>query len=823
METRFVDVKIKNPDGSIVFQKDHFEIPKNWSDRAATIMASKYAMDNEYSALGIIDRIVEQIGKWGLEQNYFVDNSSFKEELKDILVNQRAAFNSPVWFNVGSDTSSNQCSACFILPVEDTMESILEHYKIEGKIFNGGSGSGINVSKLRAKGEKLSNKGESSGPISFMKGWDANAGMIKSGGKVRRAAKMVCMDVDHPDIMEFIHCKKLEEDKAKFIINGKMREALAENNMNEKEFRLTKEFFAIAEEAYATVAFQNTNHSIRVTDSFMKAVRSNNSFDLIPRKDKTKTSTVPAQKILSQTANIAHLTGDPGIQYDNAMNQYNPIPNIDRINATNPCSEFCAIDNSSCNLASLNLMAYLFSGEFDFYSFKKDIKTIITAMDILIDAADYPTTKIKEITTKSRPLGLGFSNLGALLMSLGMPYNSGEARELAKEITKEMTTAAYLVSSSLASELGSFDYFKGNQQESTYVAVALTEATEVNTSISTYGLRNSQVTLLAPNGTIGFLMDCDTTGIEPLFALKTYKQLSGGGVLELTYDCVKNGINTLRKRYKYEDLSDKEIQKKHPDVFETANEIDWKGHVDMMAVCQQHLNGAISKTVNLPANATPSDIENIYMYGWEKGLKCIAVYRDGCKELQPMRAITSEKEPEQEVSQEWSAFRKKLSETRQSITHKFDISGFEGYLTVGLYDDGTPGEIFIRAQKQGSTMEGILDSFATAVSLGLQYGVPIETMIDKFTGSKFEPAGFTHNEEIRYASSPMDYIFKWIGLNFIDEEDDPVEEIPKQKEFIASPKKTNLDGPPCPSCGSLTSRNGTCFVCTQCGETTGCS
>ena len=823
IKTRKVDVVL----GDTLIKKD-FEIPEGWSDRAATIVGAKYAMDNENSAIDIINRVVNQIGTWGIEQDYFndtddynndpnrlpqkFDSEVFEDKLRDILLDQRAAFNSPVWFNCGVPENDNQMSACFIFPVEDNMEDILAHTTREGLVFRSGSGAGVNVSKLRAKGEKLSNKGSASGPVTFMRTWDANAGSIRSGGKTRRSAKMVCMDIDHPDIEEFIHCKGAEEKKAKVLIAGGVDSA----------------------EAYATVDFQNTNHSIRVSNDFMAKLRGG-KHDLIRRGNGSVAKTVDAHDLLMQAATAAWETGDPGIQYDDAMNKDNPVPSMGKIRSTNPCSEFSAIDNSSCNLASLNLMKYWDSDDedFDWVTFEEDIKILVTAMDILVDAADYPTPEIREITTATRPLGLGFSNLGALLMERGISYDSPEAREIASDITKYMTQTAYVQSIELAKKLGPYEAFEVDKGNASEIGGRLTGEQFIEHEILKYGLRNSQLTLLAPTGTISFMMDCDSTGIEPLFALKSIKTLAGGGYLEISPNCVKKAlakmetitIGSLGSEATQTEASMRNLSDEQRKVFATANEISWEGHLRMMAACQKHLNGAISKTVNMPADCTPEDIMKVYKTGWDLGLKAIAVYRDGSKGMQP---LTEVKEEEEEVKleapqeEQWTPVRRKLPDTCYGPRHKFNVGGFKGYIKVSTYQDGTPGELFVIASKNGSTIQGLLDAFATSVSLALQYGVPLEKMIEKFTGTMFQPSGFTMNENIRSCSSVIDYVFKWMKHEFLDEDEEiQVEEpsaLPTFKEVI-------LDGPVCsnPMCGGMTQRNGTCFVCTTCGETSGCS
>lgn len=1260
MEKRKVHVQITNPDGSIIFDHPNFEVPEFWSDRAATITANKYAAAGEHSAFQIIDRVVTQITKWGKEQGYFKGGNGhndiplperFAADLTDILLNQRASFNSPVWFNLGVKENHQQVSACFVSGVEDNMEDILEHTKREGLIFKNGSGIGINISKLRAKGELLSNKGSASGPISFMRGYDAFAGVIKSGGKSRRSARLVCLNTDHPDIMEFIECKAHEENKAKILIANGVE----------------------PEEAYSTVDFQNTNHSIRVSDEFMDRALAKADWELKPRKSGENIK-IPARDILRRAAEIAWETGDPGIQFDDRMNQANPVPSLGRINSTNPCSEFSAVDNSSCNLASINLVKYLKKdGEFDWDLFETDINIMVTAMDILVDPAYYPTKEIGEVTRATRSLGLGYSNLGALLMLKGLPYDSDDARELAAEITREMTYMAYRQSIKLAERLEPFSAYAENQEAVQKVAYNVTYDADIVEEIRSKGIRNSQLTLLAPTGcltgnslvlsskgllpietlgkpegkrwqainininqenskalankfylngldsvinirtkrgheisstykhkfrvidkqgnyawreasklnigdliatrigghrelladkeyqdledypithplsiklklpqklneqfaevlgffeangytkkkgglhlvicdqdpelhdhfanwattidgtptledreegssvwnlfsralkpwfeknglakvegnhgegafyaeipekvlrsrtsvlcaflrglfqadgtvnlinkigapiielttvspilaqqvhvaleslgiaahtkkyekvkgslgnrtkyrvriagiessklfaekigfiskrkkerleiginaianqsdrirsmthqgliddfyirskglpsfirqdissrktdgkfnlnwaqsliqkvvteyadsslaqsqiskllelgsnlrfveivkverrehpvltydisvparntyvansfvthnTISFMMDCDSTGIEPLFALKSYKTLAGGGMMEIVPDCVEKALTNLGVE-SLENLSD--AQQK---IFETANDIPWQAHIDMMAATQPHLNGAISKTINMPAEATVDEVEQAYIYGYTSRLKALAIYRDGSKGMQPLS--TKKEEPKAEPNLVERPLRAKMDETRDSKTHKFDIQGFVGYLTVGLYPDGRPGELFIRTSKGGSTMDGVMDSFAKAISFALQYGVPLETLIDKFKDTRFDPSGWTVNKEVPVCSSIVDYIFKWLEKTFVESD---VEEMFEETDTSSTPPPQlngKFEGPPCQYCGAITQKLGTCWFCSSCGQTSGCS
>jgi adenosylcobalamin-dependent ribonucleoside-diphosphate reductase len=1249
MKTRYTDIKITEPNGEIVFEKNGVEVPEQWSDRAATIAASKYFHYDENSVLTLVGRIARQIMIWGQEQRYFEDETQaheFMHSLEEILLNQRAAFNSPVWFNVGVAENDNQTSACFIYGVEDNMEDILEHSKREGLTFKSGSGAGVNVSNLRAQGELLSNRGVASGPLSFMRIWDQTAGSIRSGGKTRRSAKMVIMDIDHPDIEEFIDCKLLEEKKAKILM---------ENGVPQ-------------EEAYATVAFQNANHSIMVTDEFMKAVKSDLDWPLNNRGDGQINKTVNARELFHKIAKVAWATGDPGLQFRDRINLDNPVPSLGDIECSNPCAEHLAINNSACNLASLNLIKYLTDdNQFNIKQFEEDINIIVTAQDIIINPADYPTEASKEVAVDTRPLGLGFANLGAYLMVLGYPYDSQEARDEAANITKLMTTAAYKTSAMLARRLGPYNTYRDNKKQNLDLIYRLTENDLLVAETESSGVRNSQVTCLAPTGTISFLMDCDTTGIEPLYALKAYKQLAGGGTLEMIPRCVEKALvdmevtnsGNLDPNKTQVELTISKLSNTDQAIFKTANDIDANDHIAMMAACQKHLNGAISKcvtagtmipteegiiqigqlytgeeedsfreinlrvasenhqqiakefyyggkrntvkiilkdgrtiegtpnhkikavtdngrfewvrldelserqyigikfgdnvwsdkdacinfkqpslygcqkeiliptqvipdlgwllgvyiaegnmsesnwtvritnnnnkvlhkvkrlgstlfglegkitrdkrnnvgsicfhskslyllftylgaagsaetkkiprsilqssektirnfitglwldgyvrksnataaiclksktiirqlqilltnfgirsnqiqkynkeyksyfyellvhgeqlrkfkflfgpldddwkqntlekhcnniafkkhnriysdvfpcykekiqdfvtkqakrssypslfdnrtknpswqliadifdthekdilelpevtsildwnihfvqvdsienssaevydfyvpennafigngiinhnTVNLPSDATIEEVENTYLNAWKEGLKSIAIYRDGSKEMQPLTTKKIEVDTVTEPNEEqWSAFRKKLPDTRQSTTHKFDVGGLKGYLTCGMYESGDLGEIFIRSQKEGTTVQGFLDGLATAVSLGLQYGVPLEIFVNKFIGSKFEPAGVTKNEDIRIAHSVTDYIFRWLGMYFLDEDDDFINETEEPGSNIVK-ANISFDGPPCPKCQTITGRAGSCYACPQCGETTGCS
>jgi len=811
MNTRKVDVEITEPDGTVVFSKEQVEVPAQWSDRAATIAASKYFSYNEDSILTVVGRIARQIMLWGEDQKYFDDEEQanrFMDSLENIMLNQRAAFNSPVWFNIGVSENDNQVAGCFIYGVEDNMEDILEHSKREGLTFKNGSGAGVNVSSLRAKGELLSNRGMASGPISFMRIWDQTANSIKSGGKTRRSAKMVVMDINHPDIEEFIACKLHEEQKALALMASGISH----------------------EEAYSTVAFQNANHSVMVTDVFMEAVKDDTDWDLINRGDGKVSKIIKARDLFRKIAEVAHATGDPGIQFYDRINNDNPVPTLGNIVCSNPCAEHVAINNSACNLASLNLVAYLNKdGTFNREQFIEDIYVMITAQDIMINKADYPTVETKQTAIDTRPLGLGFTNLGAYLMLQGLPYDSEEARKEAKSLTLLMTTAAYNISLKLAENVGPFNAYDENNDRCVEIALKLTNNAFSKQAIKRYGLRNSQLTLLAPTGTISFLMDCDTTGIEPLYALKAQKRLAGGGTMNIAPSCVKDAlaqretvtVANLSTERTQSDLEISHLSKEEQTIFKTANEITPHDHILMMAACQKHLNGAISKTVNMSAEATVEDIMQIYQTAWLQELKSIAIYRDGSKQLQPL-TIESDDNLVEEDEEKWTAYRKRLPNTRRSETHKFNVAGLEGYLTYGMYDDGELGEIFIRTQKMGSTVQGFLDGLSIAVSLGLQYGVPLEIFVDKFTNTRFEPAGFTTNEEIRMATSVTDYIFRYLKLQFMDDDDDEltIEETDKEDIVLA---EISFDGPPCPKCQAITGRHGACYLCPQCGETTGCS
>ncbi len=869
---------ITNEKGEIVFEQKEVEVPSFWSMLATNIVASKYfhgqvgTPEREYSVKQLIERVARTITNWGIKDRYFAsdeDADIFYSELVYLLVNQYASFNSPVWFNVGIEEKP-QASACFINSVQDTMESILELVKTEGMLFKYGSGTGTNFSTLRSSKEKLSGGGIASGPVSFMRGFDAFAGVIKSGGKTRRAAKMVILNVDHPDIIDFIKSKAEEEKKAHILIKAGYDPG-----------------FNVPGGAYDSVQFQNANHSVRVTDEFMKAVLEDREWHTRYVKTGEICDTYKARDIMRLIAEAAWLCGDPGMQFDTTINSWHTCPNTGRINASNPCSEFMFLDDSACNLASLNLMKFRKeNGSFDVEAFRHAIDILITAQEIIVGNASYPTKAIEKNSHDYRPLGLGYANLGALLMSLGLPYDSEPARAYAGVITAIMTGEAYRQSALIAKEKGPFKGYELNKEpmlsvirkhmsyvdkiDKNLIPKELYESAkkvwaEAYDLGRKYGYRNSQVTAIAPTGTIGFMMDCDTTGVEPDIALVKYKRLVGGGFLKI----VNNTVPLALKKLGYTDEQIKDIvdyidkndtiegaphlKSEHLPVFDCAFKpangkrfIHYMGHVKMMAAVQPFISGAISKTVNMPNDVTVDDVMQLYIDAWKMGLKAIAIYRDGSKGTQPLStSIEDEKKTSsaEDKKVEFKPVRRRLPDERNSITHKFSVAGHEGYITVGMYPDGTPGEIFITMSKEGSTLSGLMDAFATAISLALQYGVPLKVLVDKFSHMRFEPSGFTNNPEIPIAKSIIDYIFRWLGKKFLKPEEQPsnfdytdilngtysatAEKVDlKAKEVEKYEKQvfeTQSDAPPCPSCGTIMQRSGSCYVCTNCGSTSGCS
>lgn len=895
------DSKIDNPvTGKVAFEQKSVEFPDTWSMNAINIVSQKYfcgtpgTADREASLKTLINRVADTITRHGLQEGYFNgedEADTFNAELKYILTSQRAAFNSPVWFNIGASSRSQQASACFILAVEDTMPSILNWYKEEGMIFKGGSGSGLNVSTIRSSAEALGkSSGKASGPLSFMRGADSSAGAIKSGGKTRRAAKMVIMNVDHPDVEEFIWCKAIEERKARVL-----QEAGFDMSLDGKDI--------------FSVQYQNANNSVRVTDEFMHAVENDEDWNLVGVKDKKVYKTLPARDLWRQIAESAWECADPGLQFDTTINHWHTAPNAGRINASNPCSEYMHLDNSACNLASINLLKYLNEdGSFDIAAFKQTVEIVFTAQEILVGYSEYPTESIAKNARAYRELGLGYANLGAMLMAQGLPYDSEEGRAQAAAITALMTGHAYATSARLAKQVGPFAGFNKDREGmmkvlsqhrdaisdinaglvSEDLLLAATEAwDEANELGNRYGVRNSQASVLAPTGTIGFMMDCDTTGIEPDFSLTKYKKLVGGGNMVIVNQTVPRALTNLGysdaqiadiETYIHENgtvVGSPHLKKEHYNVFACAvgeNAIHYNGHVKMMGAVQPFISGAISKTVNMPVESTVEDIEELHMLSWKLGLKAVAIYRDGSKVAQPLSSKKDDENKEdsldshqpqtaEQITEQLIAtqphLRRELSRNRQARTFEFRVADSKGFVTVGEYEDGTPGELFLRIAKQGSTLAGIMDAFAISVSHGLQYGVPLKSYVKAFINMSFAPAGMTDDAEIRTASSLVDYIFRrlakqylslddqlelgLISLDDLEEEalshqtsllEEPSEE-PQIQVENNEPKQHNVvkqnsamlseTAPLCTNCGNQTQRAGSCYVCTSCGTTSGCS
>ncbi|MBU1219156.1 vitamin B12-dependent ribonucleotide reductase [Myxococcota bacterium] len=856
------DAVLSGADGKPVFEQKNIDVPESWSDLAFTIASQKYFRGNleselrEKSVGDLISRVCNTIADWGIQDGYFNEESGniFREELIWLCVNQYAAFNSPVWFNVGVEDVP-QASACFILKVNDDLESILDLAKTEAMIFKGGSGSGINFSSLRSSKENLSGGGKASGPVCFMKGFDSFAGVIKSGGKTRRAAKMVILNAEHPDIFEFIDSKIIEEDKARALV----REGYDGS---------------FDGEAWSSVYFQNANHSVRVTDEFMSAVTNDEEWSLKAVTDGTVLKTVKAREIWNRITDAAWKCGDPGLQFDTTINKWHTCPESGRINASNPCSEFMFIDESACNLASLNLLKFLESdNRFNTEAFVQACQLFITAMEIIVDRAGYPTPEITKNSKKFRPLGLGYTNLGGLLMTQGIPYDSVKGRSYAGVITSIMTAASWIRSAKLASVKGPFEEYEknkyhfhnvislhmdhsrrfGRETPSELIESSRQLWETVKEEGQKYGLRNAQVTLLAPTGTIGFLMDSDSTGIEPMVALVVFKHLVGGGTIKLVTRSVAAGLknlgyndNKITDIIKYlEENGTMEgaphLNSDHLDVFDTAlralngtRSISPRAHLNMMAAVQPFLSGAISKTVNLPGDTTNEEISKIYIDAWKMGLKSVALYREGSKGTEPLSL--KEKKDSSAISKklEFTLVRKKLPDERLSVTHKFEVGGHEGYITIGYYPDGDPGEVFIAMAKEGSTISGLMDAFSIAISIALQHGVPLTLFCEKFMHTRFEPSGITTNPDIPVASSLLDYIFRWLFLkgrdgidrfvrtNFLNEKCEscysPTYESNTTGDYVAS-----SDAPICPDCGFVMVRNGSCYKCMNCGSTSGCS
>jgi ribonucleoside-diphosphate reductase alpha chain len=957
---------ITDAQGAAIFEQKDVEVPKDWSVTATNIVASKYlhgqvgTPERESGVRALVTRVAETIRNWGLSQGYFrtaEDGATFHDELVHILIRQYAAFNSPVWFNVGCDRiepnsdaqnwhwnptaarvefgvtgySTPQCSACFINSVKDSLDSILTLAKTEGMLFKWGSGTGTNLSSLRSSTEGLSGGGTASGPLSFMKGFDAFAGVIKSGGKTRRAAKMVILNIDHPDIIDFIECKSKEEAKAHALVAAGYDGSSPDS------------------EAYSSIFFQNANNSVRVTDDFMYAVLRDTDFSTRAIRDSRPMHTFKAKELLYKISDATWRCGDPGMQFDTTVNRWHTSKNTARINASNPCSEYMFLDDSACNLASLNLLKFAPNGTFDVEAYRHAVDVVITAQEILVDNAGYPTEMIGKNSHDYRPLGLGYANLGALLMAAGLPYDSDAGRDYAACVTAIMCGQAYLQSSKIAEQCPALvpatePTKKGLAETNLGVARVATGDSPVqaaggacpgwyinrepfldvirmhrasvnninknNVPNSLYesskqtwdealahgekhGYRNSQVTVLAPTGTIGFMMDCDTTGIEPDLALIKYKKLVGGGMIKIVNNTVPTALFKLGydheqadKIVSYIDATGTiegapYIEDGHLAVFDCSfkpskgtRSIHYMGHLRMMAAAQPFISGAISKTVNLPENATVEDIMEAYLQAWKLGLKAVAVYRDGCKKSQPLssagsatalskkedagaRAAVATREDENPNGPP-RAVRHKLPEERASITHKFNVGGHEGYITVGLYPDQSPGEIFITMAKEGSTVSGLMDSFACAISIALQHGVPLKLVCEKFAHTRFEPSGWTNNPDIGFAKSIMDYIFRWLSLRFLTGQQQMLfeglrlrpahapapESMGDLSGSVGTAPTTNDqrpttgsvhaadalagivdlgDAPTCSFCGSIMTRNGSCYRCMSCGSTSGCS
>ena len=859
--------------GEVVFEQHDVEIPKPWSQLATSVVVSKYfrgplaSPEREHSVRQLVGRVVRTIRAWGENQGYFAtpsDAQTFAAELTHLLLEQKASFNSPVWFNVGIEPQP-QCSACFILSVDDTMESILGWYRNEGIIFKGGSGSGVNLSRLRSSREKLAGGGTASGPVSFMKAADASAGVIKSGGKTRRAAKMVVLNVDHPDIVDFIRCKEEEEKKAWALIEAGYDSSLDGS-------------------AYGSVFFQNANNSVRVADAFMHAVETDATWQTRYICTGQPADSYKARDLLRMIAEATHVCGDPGMQFDTTINSWHTCPNSGRINASNPCSEYMHLDNSACNLASLNLMKFVDdNGDFDTTAFCHAVDIMITAQDIIIDNSSYPTPEITANARTFRELGLGYANLGALLMALGLPYDSEGGRQYAAAVTALMCGEAYAHSSRMARQTGAFAGYAVNREpmlnviakhrsyahklDSAYVPLELLRAArvvwdEAYAAGTAHGFRNSQVTVLAPTGTIAFMMDCDTTGVEPDIALVKYKKLVGGGMLKIVNNTVPRALKRLGYESKdiqsiveYIDEHDTiegapELKDEHLPVFDCAfkaakgtRAIAPLGHLRMMGAVQPFISGAISKTINMPNAATVDDIMQAYIEAWRLGVKAVAIYRDGCKRTQPLNTARQEKKSAA-AAPEFHPIRRRLPQDCRSLRHKFDIAGHEGYIHVGLYDDGTPGELFIKIAKEGSTIAGLMDTIGILTSMALQFGVPLEVLVSKFSHVRFEPSGFTKNPDIPIAKSLIDYIFRFLGTRFLNAEQRsqmglggaPEPGAAESRPVVADKSggergptvvalgfSPQADAPSCSDCGAIMIRNGSCYKCLNCGATSGCS
>jgi len=916
------DARISNfRDGSVAFEQLNVEVPSTWSFNATNILAQKYfrgtlgTPERETSLKQVVDRIVDTVTTWGVEGDYFVDeeeSETFRAELKHLLITQKAAFNSPVWFNIGVKGVPQQGSACFILAVQDSMRSILNWYTEEGIIFKGGSGAGVNLSKIRSSAEALEGGGTASGPVSFMRGADASAGTIKSGGKTRRAAKMVILDANHPDIEEFIWCKANEEKKARAL-----RDAGFDMDLDGKDIN--------------SIQYQNANNSVRVSDEFMEAVVADGDWNLTARHGNATIRTVKARDLWRQIARAAWECADPGLQFDTTINKWHTSSNTDRINGSNPCSEYMHIDNSACNLASINLMKFLGTdGHFEVDAFKSAVEVLFSAQEIIVGAADYPTEKIGENSRKFRQLGLGYANLGALLMASGLAYDSDAGRAWAGAITALMTGHAYATSARTAGRMGPHEGYAENAEPMLNVLRMHRDAAyEINADLAPgnileaakgaweeavdlgvrHGVRNAQATVLAPTGTIGLLMDCDTTGIEPDLGLVKFKKLVGGGNMSIVNQTVPRALDVLGYSEEERDViiayidehktivGAPALKAEHLPIFACSmgdNTIHYSGHVRMMGAVQPFISGAISKTVNMPEDATIEDVENLHLDAWRLGIKAVAIYRDNCKVGQPLSTAKKDGEGQSapvsesdvdaaemvelyaqvarlEAALEHArdegahvvvgAVRERLPRRRVSSTFAFRVADCEGYVTVGEYEDGRPGEVFIKVAKQGSTLAGIMDAFSISISLGLQHGVPLATYVRKYQNMKFEPSGMTDDADLRIATSLVDYIFRRLALDHLSplereeigvlstseriqptlldvaEQATPTINLPIQQSLIevnekpAAPRETpglisrseQRDAPMCYQCGNAMQRAGSCYVCSTCGATSGCS
>jgi ribonucleoside-diphosphate reductase alpha chain len=882
-ETR--DAVIPNyKEGGNAFEQPEVEFPKSWSQNATNIVAQKYfrgtlgTPQRESSVRQLASRVVDTIRGWGEKNGYFEsaqDAQVFADELTHLVVTQKAAFNSPVWFNVGVPDTPQQCSACFILAVDDTMSSILNWYVEEGTIFKGGSGSGINLSRIRSSKEQLAGGGTASGPVSFMRGADASAGTIKSGGKTRRAAKMVILNVDHPDVRDFIWCKAREEQKARAL-----RDAGFDMDLDGKD-------------AYS-IQYQNANNSVRVTDEFFQAHDQDRDWKMKGVLSNETVETVRARELMREIAQAAWECADPGMQYDTTINEWHTCPATGRINASNPCSEYMHLDNSACNLASLNLMKFLDAeGNFDVASFRHAVEVVFTAQEIIVGESSYPTEKIGQNARSFRQLGLGYANLGALLMARGLPYDSDAGRAWAGVITALMTGWAYRTSARTAEVMGPFEGYGPNADamlrvmrkhraaadeiDADLVPEAMLSAAKQSWDEAIglgelHGYRNSQASVLAPTGTIGLMMDCDTTGIEPELALVKTKKLVGGGTMQFVNQTVPRALEKLG--YDPSQIDDivayiaehnsvsgaPHLQEEHEAVFDTAmgaQPIHYMGHVRMMAAAQPFISGAISKTVNMPEEATVEEVEQLFIESWKLGLKAVAIYRDNCKVAQPLSADKKKSGSAPEPVVLAIPERKRLPRSRPSITTKFEVGDAEGYITASSYPDDGIGEIFLKTSKQGSTLAGVMDAFSIAISIGLQYGVPLEAYVEKFINMKFEPSGMTNDPDIRFATSLVDYVFRRlaldhlptekreaIGIRSIEERKRSVQQEVAEKssaldaelagpvdaapsappiEVTTRPSAKELDAPLCYNCGSRMQPAGSCYVCGSCGSTSGCS